>query len=221
MIRNIIFDFGGVILDLAPDRCKANFRALGFHEIDSLLTLTHQKGLLDEMERGVITAEYFCDAMREKIAASRSADPEFAQLPLPTDEQIHQAWCSMADGIPTYRLEAIDALKQEGYHVSALSNSNVLHWECCRPLFEGAGYPSSTLFEYTWLSYEMHLVKPDPQIFARLLEESGYIPEETLFIDDAPSNCRAAEAFGIRTFTPSIRTDWRAELRELLAQYNS
>lgn len=208
-IKNIIFDFGGVLLDLAPERCKAAFHTIGFHAIDDLLNLTHQKGILDEMERGMNTPEGFCETVRNAIGTTGAA--------LPTDKQILDAWREMADGIPAYKLEMIHRLASQGYHVSALSNTNVVHWSHCRPMFVEAGFPPEELFEYVWLSCEMHIVKPDPAIFEQLLAESGYIPEETLFIDDAASNCRVAERFGIRTFTPAVRSDWRQQLSDLLS----
>lgn len=212
-IKNLIFDFGGVLLDLAPERCKANFRALGFDEIDRLLNLTHQQGLLDEMERGARTREYFCEEVRRSVAA---AHPEYS---LPTDEAILRAWTSMADGIPAYKLRYIDQLRTAGYHVSALSNTNDVHWNYCRPLFLEAGFCPESLFEHLWLSYQMHLVKPQPEIFQRLLEESGYIPEETIFVDDATSNCQAAEQWGIHSYLVSIRADWRSGLTQALMRH--
>jgi putative hydrolase of the HAD superfamily len=212
-IKNVIFDFGGVLLDLAPERCKAAFRCLGFTDIDQLLNLTHQQGLLDEMERGLRSRQYFCEEVRRRIAESGGTAPGTA---LPTDEAILRAWTSMADGIPAYKLRYIEQLKQAGYHVSALSNTNDVHWTYCRPLFVEAGYCPELLFEHLWLSYQMHLVKPEPEIFSQLLADSGYRPAETLFVDDSATNCRVAEGFGIRTYQAPIRADWRAELSQVL-----
>jgi putative hydrolase of the HAD superfamily len=211
-IKNLIFDFGGVLLDLAPERCKANFRALGFDDIDQLLNLTHQQGLLDEMERGARGRDYFCAEVRRSVAAAHP------QLPPPTDEAILRAWTSMADGIPAYKLRYIDQLRMAGYHVAALSNTNEVHWNYCRPLFLEAGFCPELLFEHLWLSYRMKAVKPEAEIFRRLLEESGYRPEETLFVDDAASNCEAARQWGIHTFQAAIRDDWRARLTQALMQ---
>ena len=216
MIRNIVFDFGGVLLDLAPERCKAAFRRLGFAEIDGLLGMTHQKGILDAMERGQSTVAAFCDEIRRCLPQAVS------------DDGILTAWRSMADGIPSFRLDFIAGLKAEGYRVSALSNTNVVHWTHCRPMFLAAGYEPERLFEHVWLSYELQLAKPDPEIFRRILALSGYRPEETLFVDDSPLNCRAAEAEGLRTLTPAMTArpseygpqqvcaDWRPALRVAL-----
>ncbi len=214
MIKNLIFDFGGVLLDLNPERCKSAFRSLGFYEIDTLLSLSHQQSIFDQIERGELSVPKFCEVLRQRI--SSACLMRYLFRPLPTDQELLDAWCAMADGIPHYRLQAVSDLRSLGYRVSALSNTNIPHWEHCRPLFEAAGYCSEELFEYLWLSCELHMVKPDPRLFSHLLDESGYCPEETLFIDDAPANCRAAESFGIRTYTPEVRKDWRPELYDLL-----
>lgn len=207
---NLIFDFGGVLLDLAVSRCKEMFHALGFNEIDNLLGTAHQKGILDRFERGLITGPEFYDSLRSLIAGSgKSADAI-------TDAQIWEAWVSMAEALPAYRLAEIAKLKREGYHVSALSNTNCIHWEYCRHFFVDAGFPPEELFENIWLSYELHLAKPDVTIFKKVLEVSGYNPGRTLFIDDAPRNCQAAQACGIATFNPQPRTDWRQDLNAVL-----
>lgn len=205
MIRNVVFDFGGVILDLRPDRCIEEFQQIGIPEITQMLGTAHQRGVLDDMEQGKLTLEQFCDAMR---AASASATP--------SNREIVQAYCSMADGVPFYRLDFVRQLLREGYHVSVLSNTNLVHWGYCRRYFIEAGYVPEELFEHQWLSCELGLVKPNPEIFRVILEQSGYDPDETLFVDDNPGNCLAAEQFGIHTFCAPVRTDWTNMIRQHL-----
>lgn len=204
MIKNIVFDFGGVLLDLRPDRCIEEFRKIGIPEIKDMLSLAHQQGVLGLMEEGRLSLAEFCDGVRSN------------HLPAPTNRQIVQAFCSMADGLPAYKLDFCQQLKEEGYHVSALSNTNPLHWGYCQRYFIEAGYTAEELFEYVWLSCEMHLVKPDPQIFKCILEQSGYLPEETLFVDDNAKNCEVARSLGINTYMAPVRTDWSSELRQHL-----
>lgn len=204
MIKNIVFDFGGVLLDLCPERCIEEFRKIGIPEIQEMLSVAHQQGVLGQMEEGQLSLAEFCDGVR--------ADHQ----PAPTNRQIIQAFCSMADGLPAYKLDFCQQLKEEGYHVSALSNTNPLHWGYCQRYFIEAGYTAEELFEYVWLSCEMHLVKPDPQIFKCILEQSGYLPEETLFVDDNARNCEVARSLGINTYMAPVRTDWSSELRQHL-----
>ena len=212
-MRNVIFDFGGVLLDLEPERCKAAFRELGFDEIDSLLDTAHQRGILDQMERGLITVDAFCGYVASRIRQS-GRDADATSL----DGRILDAWRSMADGIPGFRLDFIADLKAKGYHVAALSNTNVVHWAYCRPMFLTAGYEPETLFEHVWLSCDLHLAKPDPEVFRRVLALSGYEPHETLFVDDSETNCRVAASFGLNVYAPPMTavrsgaprvSDWR------------
>lgn len=205
MIRNVVFDFGGVLLDLRPDRCIEQFKAIGIPEIQQMLSMAHQQGVLDDMEQGKLTLEQFCDAMRAASAEGK-----------PTNRQIVQAYCSMADGVPPYRLDFVRQLSREGYHVSALSNTNLVHWGYCRRYFIEAGYVPEELFEHLWLSCELGLVKPNPEIFRVILQQSGYDPDETLFVDDNQGNCLAAEQFGIHTYCAPIRADWTNEIRKYL-----
>lgn len=226
MIRNIIFDFGGVLLDLRPDRCIAEFKKIGIPEIGQMLSLAHQQGVLDAMERGRLTLEAFCDAMRaahtgafERTGKLRSMIPFMKDgypIPAPTNRQIVTAFSAMCDGIPAYRLDFVRQLKREGFGVSALSNTNTVHWDYCLRYFIEAGYDPRELFDHTWLSCELHLVKPDAEIFRAVLDDSGYRPEETLFVDDNQTNCEVAESMGLRTFCPAIRSDWTGQIRRYL-----
>lgn len=204
MIKNLVFDFGGVLIDLRPDRCIEQFKLIGLPEVEKMLSLAHQQGVLDQMERGQLSLNDFCDALR---SSHRGATPE------PTNRQIVQAFCSMADGLPPYRLDAVNQLRREGYHISCLSNTNQVHWGYCRRYFIEAGYLPEDLFEHIWLSCELQMVKPEPEIFRAILDDSGYDPDETLFIDDNKNNCQVAESLGIHTFTPLLRSDWTAPLR--------
>lgn len=213
MIRNIIFDFGGVLLDLDSDRCKRNFHALGFHSIEHTLTMAHQTGLLQGMESGGMSFERFCDLLRDEV---RKEAPAQADGCLPDNRAIAAAFCSMADGLPAYRIDAVSDLKAKGYHVSLLSNTNWVHWSYCLRYFVENGHVPDELFDHVWLSCDLRLCKPDPAIFAEVLRRSGYAPDETLFVDDNATNCEVARTFGLQTLTPPLRSDWTKELNSLL-----
>lgn len=210
MIKNIIFDFGGVLLDLRPDRCIEQFEAIGYTQIRQELGTAHHHGILGRIEEGGVSIDELCQSVREGV---QHTHPE---MHLPSNRAIIAAFCSMADSIPAYRLDFVHNLKLQGYHVDALSNTNTIHWSYCQRYFVECGYIPNELFEHVWLSCDMHLAKPDPRIFQAVLLESGYLPEETLFVDDNTRNCEVASSLGIRTYCPTIRTDWRNELTTLL-----
>lgn len=216
-----------MLLDLRPDRCIQEFKKLGIPEIEQMLSMAHQQGVLDDMEQGKLTLEQFCDQMRSAHAGDfrnnggklRRMIPFMKNgypIPAPTNRQIVQAYCSMADGVPPYRLDFVRQLRTEGFHVSALSNTNLVHWGYCRRYFIEAGYVPEELFEHLWLSCELGLVKPNPEIFRVILEQSGYDPAETLFVDDNRGNCDVAETFGIHTFCAPVRADWTGQIRQYL-----
>jgi len=212
MIKNIIFDFGGVLLDLRPDRCIEEFKKIGIPEVEQMLNIAHQKGVLDNVERGQYTLAEFCDVMRDVHAGPDSGNT----IPTPTNRQIIHAFCSMADGIPPYRLDFVQQLRTEGYQISMLSNTNQMHWGYCQRYFLEAGFLPEELFDYVWLSCDLQMVKPDPEIFRAILSQSGYNPDETLFVDDNQKNCQIAEQLGIHSFCAPIRTDWTSQLRQYL-----
>lgn len=147
-------------------------------------------------EKGLITAAEFREKIRERIGK-----------PV-TDAQIDQAWNSFLVTIPTYKLDLLLNLRKN-YIVYLLSNTNDIHWEwSCKHAFPYKGFRVEDYFEHIFLSFEMKMAKPDVAIFQKVLDDTGIDPHETLFIDDSPMNCRAAETLGIATYTPVAHEDW-------------
>ena len=196
-IRNLIFDFGGVLIDLDRNRCIEQFRQLGLTDIDKMLDVSHQQDFFLQLETGRISCEEFRDCVSLHIGRPVS------------DEAIDEAWNSFLVGIPTYKLDLLLELRKD-YMVYLLSNTNAIHWEWARKhAFPHKGFRTEDYFEQAFLSYEMHLAKPNPAIYRQLLEETGIRPEETLFIDDSPENCSVAQTlFGISTYCPKPHEDW-------------
>ena len=195
-IKNLIIDFGGVLIDLDKDRCIRDFEQLGVADFGDLIDPYRQQGFFMELEKGLITASEFRNIIRDRSNK------------LFTDKQIDAAWNSFLVGIPTYKLDLLLKLR-EHYVVYLLSNTNIIHWKwSCANTFPHKGFRVEDYFEKMFLSFELHQAKPEKDMFETLLAETGIVPEETFFIDDAPANCQTAQSLGISTYTPEAGEDW-------------
>ena len=192
-IKNLLIDFGGVLIDLDRRRCLEHFRP----DVENLLHDCHQEGFFQLHEKGLISDAGFRERIRQAIGR-----------PV-TDEAIDEAWNSFLDGIPAYKLDFLLELRKH-YTVCLLSNTNAIHWDyACTHDFAQGGRRVEDYFDRIYLSYQLKMIKPDAEIFQAVLADAGLTPEETLFIDDAEANCRTARSLGIHTYTPQAHEDWR------------
>lgn len=195
-IRNLLIDFGGVLIDLDRQKCIDNFKKLGFENVEELLNIYHQQGLFLQFEKGLITPSDFRDGIRDMMKKDVS------------DRQIDSAWNSFLVEIPRYKLELLLKLREK-YVVYLLSNTNPIHWKwACKNAFPYRTFQVENFFERTYLSFEMKMAKPDPSIFEHVISDAGIEASETLFIDDSLENCQVAQQLGINTYTPKAGEDW-------------
>lgn len=195
-IKNLLIDFGGVLINLNRQRCIENFQKLGLPDAEELLDVCHQQGLFLQQENGTITSAEFRNSIRERIGK-----------PV-TDQQIDTVWNSFLVDIPTYKLDLLLKLREK-YVVYLLSNTNEIHWQwSCKNVFPYKGFRAKDYFEKIYLSYEMKMVKPDSGIFEAVLADAGIDPCQTFFIDDSEANCLTAQSLGIATYTPKAGEDW-------------
>ena len=195
-IKNLIVDFGGVLIDLDRQRCLENFRELGLPDVEHTLDLYHQQDFFQQYERGLISSADFRNVIREKIG--KDVD----------DARIDAAWNSFLVSIPTYKLDLLLALRKD-YVVYLLSNTNEIHWKwSCEHAFPYNTFRVEDYFEHIFLSYEMKMAKPDEEIFRKVLDDAGLDPKETFFIDDSEANCMTARSLGISTYVPKAGEDW-------------
>lgn len=194
-IKNLVFDFGGVLIDIDRQRCVDAFRALGFEQAEHLIGKYRQAGIFRDFELGDISSEVFCQSIRNE-----------AGTPV-EDEQIIEAWGRMLVGMAPEKLEKLLSLRSR-YKVYLLSNTNVLHWHASLRLFERDGHEVSDYFDDIFLSFEMHRNKPDRDIFQSVANRAGILPHETLLIDDSAANCETARSLGWHTHRVKDGTDW-------------
>lgn len=203
-IKNIVFDLGGVIIDLDRDRSVKRFKAVGVENIEQMLDAYEQKGVFLELENGTLDAEEF------RLKLSRMIGKEL------TTEDVSYGWHGFILGIPEYKLEYILELRKR-YKVYILSNTNpiILDW-AKSPAFSEAKQPITAYCDKVYASYEMKVTKPNPRVFELMIADSGMIPAETLFVDDGKLNVEAAGKLGFITYQPQNKEDWRQPLERIL-----
>ena len=194
-IKNIVFDLGGVLIDLDFKSAINGLQKAGFTNVKEQLQAFDNEGIFQKFELGEISADEFRASIRENSNVSL------------TDEEVDSLWNLMLLEIPREKLELILDLRSK-YMVYLLSNTNSIHWDyVCKNAFNYRGFRVNDYFEKTFLSFEMHLAKPDKAIFERMLEDANLLAEETLFIDDLEANCKAAEEVGIHAHHYHIGDD--------------
>lgn len=187
-ITTLIFDFGGVIINLDLPRCIENLKKLGIPNIESYLSNFGQKDFFLQYEKGKIGTSEFRNEIRKLSSETLS------------DAEIDNAWCSFLCDIPSERLALLQKLRAN-YRLLLLSNSNPLHVEVsAAKALEVTGKTIRDYFDRCYFSYELGLTKPDPDIFEALLADVGVVASECLFLDDGPKNIDAAQSMGFQTY---------------------
>lgn len=204
MIKNVVYDLGGVIIHLDRDSSVKRFEAIGVADANELIDPYEQKGVFLELENGKLTMAEFCDKIREHTGKDIS------------DEDIRQAWLGFLVEIPEEKLEYIESLRKD-YKLYLLSNTNpaIQSW-AQTPDFSKSGKRLNDYFDKLYLSYEMGVTKPSPAIFEQMVADSKMNPSETLFIDDGPANIAVAEEMGFLTYMPKNGEDWRDTITQIL-----
>ena len=206
-IDALIFDLGGVLIDLDLEKCKRAFaERLSYNGIDMLLDAFHQKGIYSDLEEGLISADEF----RSRILA--------ASAPGCTAEDVDEAVFALLVGVRPYKFALLTELAKS-YDLYLLSNTNPISMIKCYRLFEEAGYPLDRMFRKLFLSYQMKMQKPSERIFRTAVEETGYTPDRVLFIDDSAANVEGAEKAGLNAMLfnqeDNLETALKMKLEEL------
>lgn len=204
MIKNIVFDFGGVIVDLSRDNAVKAFESIGVVDAEQLLDKYHQRGLFLAVEDGSITAEEFCKQLGDLYNKEISY------------EEARTAWLAFFLNDPRYRLDYITELRKK-YNVYILSNTNpfVMSWARSAEL-SSAGKPLDDYADKVYLSYQVKHMKPEREFFDFMIADSGLNPAESIFVDDGAANVEMGKKLGFLTLQPLSGEDWRVRLDEML-----
>jgi len=192
-IKAIIFDLGGVIINLDYKKTIDAFRKLGARNIESLYNpLEGQQSILfNKFEAGDITPAEFRAEIKKALDFSA------------TDEEFDQAWNAMLLDIPQERLDIIADLKFQKYNVFLYSNTNKIHFDAIARMLSQSGdngrlFPS--YFNNEYYSFTLKMRKPDPYAFRTIINREKLTSNETLFIDDSLKNIQGAQSAGLYTF---------------------
>lgn len=187
-IKNIIFDFGNVLLNIDPSLSAKAFTELGIKEGVDFWGSPRSFDLRIGLEKGTISPDDFRQGALEMLVEGITA------------HQVDKAWNALLLDLPAQRVEMLKRLKPD-YRLFLLSNSNQIHYEFYMPDFEEKfGFPMGDLFEKLWFSHELGIIKPDIGIYKHVLKDAGLTPSETLFIDDTLVNVEAAQSLGMKAW---------------------
>lgn len=186
-IKNIIFDLGGVILDIDFKRTEQAFLDLGIKNFNELFGLGHAASFFKEHEAGKITDDEFLDSLQKLAKHSLDADV------------VQKAWNALLISFPPERIELLKRLKNK-YRLFLLSNTNAIHVTAFQKIYHDAFGNGllEDLFEKTYYSNQIGMRKPNKEVYEFVLTENHLDPGETLFIDDALVNVEAAKESGMQ-----------------------
>lgn len=187
-VRHIIFDLGGVILNIDYRRTEQAFMDLGIVDFGNLYSQMQQTDIFDRLETGVINGPEFISELKNATGLQAS------------DAQVIAAWNAMLLDMPLRRLQILQQL-QLHFDTFLLSNTNEIHEEAFNKILKSqAGFKSlGVFFDKLYYSHRVGLRKPGKEIFQLILEQNSLNPEKTLFIDDSPQHIATAKALGLQT----------------------
>lgn len=186
MLENIIFDLGGVLLNIDMDKTRVAFASLGWKQEEWKGIAQSGDLIFKNLEIGLDSPDQFRKNIRKILPGN------------PTDAEIDQAWNAMLVDFPAGTADYLAELSKK-YRLFLLSNTNELHVQRFCNIFEQAhGYPLQQLFEKCYYSNEIGYRKPNPEAFEVVLRDTELDPERTLFIDDLKPNTDTAAYLGMK-----------------------
>ena len=208
LFKNIIFDLGGVIMDLDVHSVVRSFNDLGIKSVINSTGHHYNYDWFYKFETGHLSEEEFRTNLIELAGRNISSD------------RIDTAWNSMLKDIPAEKVYHLSSLNRF-YRIFLLSNTNCIHKKCFTNIFDQQyGYDFNTLFHGIYYSYQLGLRKPDPEIFSVLISTEKLDPSESLFIDDSQENVDTARKCGLEALHVTQNSDWIPSLQEVLQNRN-
>lgn len=187
-LKNIVFDLGGVLLNIDYGKTRSSFEELGFNQFDKMYTQYSADMLFSDLETGKISNDHFYEYLVKEANG------------LISKEQIRTAWNAM---LLDFRMPSLDFLEvlSKQYTLYLLSNTNSIHLEAFKDIFKKETGKDSldAYFTKAYYSNEIGYRKPNEDVFEFILKDAGISAEETLFIDDSYNNIETAKKLGFKT----------------------
>ena len=204
MIKALIFDMGGVLVDLDIEGCKKVFKeTIGYHEIDYIIDACHQKGIYGDLEEGTLPAEEFRKIV---LAGSRPGAKE---------SDVDFAMSHILVGIDPAKVQLLKDLAGK-YDLYMLSNNNPICLPFSSKMFDEAGIPLKDIFIKCFFSFEMKALKPSKSFYEAVVREIGIPAEQMLFIDDSQRNVDGSIEAGLPAVYYEPGTDLSALVYDVL-----
>jgi len=195
-IKNIIFDLGGVLVDIDPDKTAKAFARLSNMDPVDIMELHKSQNFFVDYEKGLIDDSAFRDQIRNFLKTDMS------------DQTVDRAWGALLLDFPQNKIDLLSNARKK-YRTFLLSNTNNIHRKKFEKSFRDAAHADFyDYFENVYYSFQMHMRKPDKEIFVKVLEENNLNPQETLLIDDHRPNIETAQALGMKTCHVKINQEF-------------
>ena len=191
-VKNIIFDLGGVLINLNYQLTRKAFEDLGVANFNDLYTQHHANPLFEQLEVGAIDPDKFYNQLREATGLTLN------------NSQIETAWNAMLLDFPIERLAWLDQIKNK-YNIYLFSNTNAIHYKAFTRIYAqtaplvGLNPNFNHFFKTAYYSHTLKQRKPEVAAFEAVLQDSGLDAAQTLFIDDTISNIQGAQKAGLQT----------------------
>lgn len=204
MIKNLVFDFGGVLTTINAQEAIYRFKVLGLKDPENYLNSYRQTGIFYKLENGDINADKFISELSKLCKRN-----------INYNEALH-AWMGFIVNVQTEFMEYLQPLREK-YNLCILSNTNPFLQSWARSSsFTENGKSLDYYFDRLYLSYLMKCSKPGKEIYIKMLQDGNMKPEETLFIDDGIKNIEMANNLNIQTLKVTNGEDWRKKLEHIL-----
>lgn len=204
IIKNVILDLGGVLIDIDPKNTYREFKRILRPETFLDIDWDNLPEVVHAMETGKWSKEEFKKTMLD------------ACLPTTTATQMVDAWCAMLMEFRAPRVRMVQELAEK-YNVYLLSNTNVYHVDFFEKEFKNRfHFKLKKLFKKMYYSHEIGFRKPDKEAFEFVLNDAGLIAQETVMVDDRADNCRAAESIGMSSILVPENTGLERVICQLL-----